>query len=142
MPLKDAAAVNATRWEFYRRLQATGLPLEVGTGGRTKFNRTQRNLPKADWLDAACVGASTPRQLDVVNVRPLVLKATGHGRRQPFQPVTHVVLNSISAFRQETWLRQLCLTASMQVGTLAELLFGFVLLLGWAALMSIQNIYR
>jgi 5-methylcytosine-specific restriction endonuclease McrA len=32
-PLKDAAAVNATRWALYRRLQATGLPVEVGTGG-------------------------------------------------------------------------------------------------------------
>lgn len=81
-PLKDAAAVNATRWELYQRLQATGLPVEVGTGGRTKFNRTQRNLPKAHWLDAACVGASTPQPLDVAKVRPLLIKATGHGRRQ------------------------------------------------------------
>ena len=39
-PLKDAAAVNATRWELYRRLQATGLLIEVGTGGRTKFSRS------------------------------------------------------------------------------------------------------
>ena len=38
-PLKDAAAVNATRWEIWRRLEATGLPVEVGTGGRTKYNR-------------------------------------------------------------------------------------------------------
>ena len=35
-PLKDATAVNATRWELYRRLQATGLPVETGSGGRTK----------------------------------------------------------------------------------------------------------
>ena len=39
-PLKDAAAVNATRWELYRKLQATGLPVEVGSGGRTKFNNS------------------------------------------------------------------------------------------------------
>jgi 5-methylcytosine-specific restriction endonuclease McrA len=31
-PLKDAAAVNASRWALYARLQATGLPVEVGTG--------------------------------------------------------------------------------------------------------------
>jgi 5-methylcytosine-specific restriction endonuclease McrA len=36
-PLKDAAAVNATRWALYQRLQATGLPVEVGTDGRTKM---------------------------------------------------------------------------------------------------------
>ena len=31
-PLKDAAAVNSTRWALYERLHALGLPLEVGTG--------------------------------------------------------------------------------------------------------------
>jgi len=45
-PLKDATAVNATRWELYRRLQSTGLPVEVGTGGRTKFNRKTRGIEK------------------------------------------------------------------------------------------------
>jgi 5-methylcytosine-specific restriction endonuclease McrA len=59
-PLKDAAAVNSTRWAIYQRLVAAGLPVEVGTGGRTKFNRTRHGLPKTHWLDAACVGASTP----------------------------------------------------------------------------------
>jgi 5-methylcytosine-specific restriction endonuclease McrA len=81
-PLKDATAVNATRWELYRRLQATGLPVETGSGGRTKFNRTTRDLPKAHWLDAACVGASTPETLLVEGVRPLLVKACGHGKRQ------------------------------------------------------------
>src|SRR5262249_16283712 len=61
--LRDAAAVNATRWALFQRLKATGLPLETGTGGRTKWNRTQRDLPKTHWLDAACVGASTPTRL-------------------------------------------------------------------------------
>ena len=80
-PLKDATAVNATRWELYRRLQATGLPVETGSGGRTKFNRTTRGLPKTHWLDAACVGASTPETLLVEGVRPLLVKACGHGKR-------------------------------------------------------------
>jgi 5-methylcytosine-specific restriction endonuclease McrA len=81
-PLKDAAAVNATRWVLWRRLTATGLPIEVGTGGRTKFNRTRLGLPKEHWLDAACVGASTPEQLQVRGIRPLSIKATGWGKRQ------------------------------------------------------------
>jgi hypothetical protein len=41
--------------ELFRRLQATGLPLEAGSGGRTKYNRSVRGLPKTHWLDAACV---------------------------------------------------------------------------------------
>jgi 5-methylcytosine-specific restriction endonuclease McrA len=54
-PLKDAAAVNASRWALYRHLLATRLPIEVDPGGRTKWNRTARGLPKTHWLDAACV---------------------------------------------------------------------------------------
>ena len=81
-PLVDAAAVNATRWELYRRLQALGLPVEVGTGGRTKWNRTVRGLPKTHWLDAACVGASTPETLQAAGVTPLLITATGRQARQ------------------------------------------------------------
>ena len=130
---RDAAAVNATRWELYRRIEgrtpsprgvidatskpsatpsetdieakrgrlrrvtgdstALGLPVEVGTGGRTKYNRsvirrifgndiTARELPKTHWLDAACVGVSTPEVLKVEGIRPLVITATGRGSRQ------------------------------------------------------------
>ncbi|HWS83000.1 MAG TPA: RNA-guided endonuclease IscB [Ktedonobacteraceae bacterium] len=78
-PLKDAAAVNATRWELFRQLQALGLPIE---GGLTKYNRTTRELPKAHWLDAGCVGKSTPETLLVTGVRPLAVTAYGHGSRQ------------------------------------------------------------
>jgi 5-methylcytosine-specific restriction endonuclease McrA len=80
-PLRDAASVNATRWELFRRLQATGLPVETGTGGRTKFNRARQGLAKAHWLDAACVGASTPQELHLDGVQPLRIRAYGHGRR-------------------------------------------------------------
>src|SRR2546425_8930274 len=45
-PLLDAAAVNATRWALYARLKMFELPVECGSGGLTKYNRTQRNLPK------------------------------------------------------------------------------------------------
>ncbi|MCZ6676293.1 MAG: RNA-guided endonuclease IscB [Candidatus Poribacteria bacterium] len=81
-PLKDTVAVNATRWKLYEQLQSTGLSVEVGTGGRTKFNRRQQNLPKTHWLDAACVGKSTPESLKVEGINPLKIIATGHGSRQ------------------------------------------------------------
>jgi 5-methylcytosine-specific restriction endonuclease McrA len=81
-PLKDAAAVNSTRWALFNALKETGLPVETGTGGRTKFNRCRQELPKTHWLDAACVGASTPQQLQVLVSKPLTIAATGHGSRQ------------------------------------------------------------
>lgn len=81
-PLKDATAVNATRWELFRRLQALGLPIECGSGGLTKYNRVTRKLPKTHWLDATCVGKSTPETIQVSGVYPLLITANGHGRRR------------------------------------------------------------
>lgn len=85
-PLKDAAAVNTTRWALFERLKATGFPVECGSGGLTKFNRTARELPKTHWLDAANVGKSTPAALSIKGVKPLLITATGHGRRQMCLP--------------------------------------------------------
>jgi 5-methylcytosine-specific restriction endonuclease McrA len=79
-PLRDAAAVNSTRWALFSALKATGLPVETGTGGRTKFNRTRLNIPKGHALDAACVG-----NVDDVQgwQKPLLcIKATGRGSYQ------------------------------------------------------------
>lgn len=81
-PLKDAAAVNATRWAIWRMFEATGLPVEVGTGGRTKFNRTRLDYPKAHWIDAACVGVSGASVQLCPDHQPLLIKATGRGSRQ------------------------------------------------------------
>ncbi len=81
-PLKDAAAVNSTRWALYERLKQMGVPIETGTGGRTKCNRTTRGIPKTHWLDAACAGASTPARLRWQEVVPLLITAQGWQRRQ------------------------------------------------------------
>ncbi|BAY43499.1 HNH endonuclease [Scytonema sp. HK-05] len=81
-PLKHAAAVNATRWELFRRLQQTGLPIETGSGGLTKFNRKTKGIEKSHWADAACVGTSTPQQLLIKPIKPLLVVSIGHGRRQ------------------------------------------------------------
>jgi 5-methylcytosine-specific restriction endonuclease McrA len=79
-PLKDAAAVNSTRWVLFNRLKLTSLLVFTGSGGLTKFNRTRLGLPKTHWLDAACVGAV--ETLDVLTNQPLLIKSQGHGTRQ------------------------------------------------------------
>jgi len=76
-PLQDAAAVNATRWALLNALKTTGLPVETGSGGRTKFNRSRLNLPKTHALDAACVGAVD--QVHDWNRPVLSIRATGRG---------------------------------------------------------------
>jgi len=55
-PLRDVAAVNATRWALWRTLVGTGVPVEAASGGRTKWNRSRLGLPKTHALDALCVG--------------------------------------------------------------------------------------
>jgi len=82
-PFKDAAAMNATRWALYRRLKGTGLPLEVGTGGRTKWNRARLGLPKSHPLDALCVGASTPDRIEgLEGLGVFIIKAEGRGKHK------------------------------------------------------------
>lgn len=80
-PLADAAAVNTNRWALFMLLKATGLPVETGSGGLTKYNRSQQNLSKTHWLDAACVGKSTPK-LNIKGIKPLLITSNGHGSRQ------------------------------------------------------------
>jgi 5-methylcytosine-specific restriction endonuclease McrA len=79
-PLKDAAAVNSTRWALFNQLKKTELPVTTGSGGQTKFNRTRLQLPKSHWLDAAPGGKV--EELKVLTSQPLLIKATGHGTRQ------------------------------------------------------------
>jgi hypothetical protein len=54
----------------------------MGSGGLTKFNRVIQGLPKAHWIDAACVGKSTPAPLVIDGITPLEIKATGNNSRQ------------------------------------------------------------
>lgn len=85
-PLRDAAAVNASRYAIGRVLKGTGLPVSFWSGGRTKYNRTAQQYPKAHWIDAACVGETGATvKLDPHHV-PLTITATGHGRRQRCRP--------------------------------------------------------
>jgi len=79
-PLRDASAVNATRWALFNILKATGLAVSVGSGGLTKYNRQRLGIPKTHALDAACVGHF--RTLYDWNCPTLVIKAMGRGSYQ------------------------------------------------------------
>jgi len=85
-PLRAAAAVNTIRWRICEDLKATGLPIEMSTGGRTQYNRVQCGLPKEHWIDAAVTGKSTPQQIHLVGICPWLIVATG----QQFRQMTNV----------------------------------------------------
>ena len=80
VPLKDAAAVNSTRWQLFHQLKLTGKPIETGSGGLTKYNRCQLNIPKSHYTDAACVGRVN--SLTLLTNKPLLISCKGHGSRQ------------------------------------------------------------
>lgn len=77
-PLRDAAAVNATRNRLLLEMIKLGLPVSTGTGAQTKWNRGKFNIPKTHALDAVCVGVVN----DVSDwQRPhLEVKCSGRGR--------------------------------------------------------------
>jgi len=86
-PLDAAAAVNTVRWALVRALQAMHLPLELASGGRTKWNRSRLEIPKSHALDAACVG-----KVETVHgwERPvLVSGAMGRGSYQRTRLTAH-----------------------------------------------------
>ncbi|MFN7853068.1 MAG: RNA-guided endonuclease IscB, partial [Dolichospermum sp.] len=121
-PLADAAAVNTTRTALLKVLKATGLPVETGSGWLTKFNRSQQNLEKTHWIDAACVGKSTPI-LNIKGVKPLLITANGHGFRQSCRtdkygfPNRHVPREKIHFGFQTGDIAKAVVTAGKKIGT-------------------------
>ncbi|MBI2567498.1 MAG: RRXRR domain-containing protein [Candidatus Schekmanbacteria bacterium] len=80
--LRDAAAINATRYAIGDRLKTLGIPVGFRTGGRTKMNRTTQGYPKRHWIDAACVGETAHRVRLDPGMTILRIRARGHGTRK------------------------------------------------------------
>lgn len=80
--LRDAAAVNATRYKIGEVLKGSGLPVTFWSGGRTKKNRVEQQYRKEHYIDAACVGESGESVYISPRITPLLIKATGNGSRQ------------------------------------------------------------
>jgi HNH endonuclease len=80
-PLKDAAAVNATRFAIVKMAKNLCESVKCWSGGRTKFNRCSQGLEKSHSIDAACVGESGA-SIKLLTSQPLIVACTGHGNRQ------------------------------------------------------------
>lgn len=87
VPLRDAAAVNATRWALWHGLEAAFPSVRAASGGRTEWNRQRTGTPKTHTLDALCVG-----ELDTVTRTParvLAVAAMGRGTYTRTRPDTY-----------------------------------------------------
>ena len=79
--LKDAAAVNATRYAVGGVVKRLIPDTQFWSGGRTKKNRSDQGYHKDHWIDAACIGDKGGMvRLQCSTV--LVANAKGHGSRQ------------------------------------------------------------
>jgi len=81
-PLKDATAVNATRWYLFNKLKVFGLPLETGSGALTKMNRIKCGFEKQHYFDALCVGKSTPEKITNNIKYHVIWSYSGRGNRK------------------------------------------------------------
>jgi 5-methylcytosine-specific restriction endonuclease McrA len=84
-PLRDAAAVNATRNRIVSELEQFGLPLETSTGAQTKYNRKLQGYRKEHWIDAAVLG-DNGSAAELLKGPILCIKAMGRGSRQMRKP--------------------------------------------------------
>jgi hypothetical protein len=79
-PLRDAAAVNATRFALVEALRLLNLPTLTWSGGRTRWNRHRFGVEKTHALDAMCVGELAGVRLP--GMRTLAIRAQGRGSYQ------------------------------------------------------------
>lgn len=81
-PLRDVAAMNATRIQLVAGLATCGVPVHTWSGGRTPWNRVALGLPKSHTLDALATGVIDHERGDTlvrVPARTLVVTSTGRG---------------------------------------------------------------
>jgi hypothetical protein len=88
VPLKDAAYMNATRYEVADRLRCLGLPVSVSHGGVTRANRVRLGLGKDHYVDALCVGDDVAEHVkDATNGFLAIAEHKGRGSHQRSKPV-------------------------------------------------------
>ncbi len=94
--------VNFTGRQLYGYLKTMGLPVELTSAKKGKQDRLKRGTAKRIWLEAAYLGESTPKSLKLTKVRPLIIKAKGHGSRRRCLlgksgfPVKHITPTNLS----------------------------------------------
>jgi 5-methylcytosine-specific restriction endonuclease McrA len=77
-PLRDAAAVNSTKYACLVALRSLGVAVECWTGARTKWNRHRTGTPKSHALDAACCG-EVDQLRGAGTAATYAVRATGRG---------------------------------------------------------------
>lgn len=89
IPLRDAAYMNATRYEIADRFRAGGLEVATSHGGMTAMARKSLGLAKDHHIDALCVGGTAANVIDTTNGHLHIARSHGRGSRQRAMPDRH-----------------------------------------------------
>ncbi len=81
-PLRDAAAMNTTRWALYERLVALGLPVEIGSGGPHQIQPQPAGHPQDPLDGCRLCGSQYARGVAELADHPAVTDY-GHGQAMP-----------------------------------------------------------
>ncbi|SRR5579883_575181 len=133
-PLKDATAVNATRFKVVEALQELGLPISTWSGGRTRWNRDTFGIEKTHARDALCVGNLTG--VKPGKLKTLVIKASGRGQHcrtlwtkygfpRAYLPRQKMVTGFITGDRVKAVVPARLKTAGIHIGRVAVRTSGF-----------------
>lgn len=83
---RDAAHTNSIRLYVMNKLRAItdviGAVFTIGFGSTTKQNRLELGLHKDHWIDAAVCTSDGANVKVEPSLKPLIIKAVGHGSRQ------------------------------------------------------------
>ena len=140
LPLKDAAAVNATRWALYHQLCATGLPVEVGTGGRTNTIARALASPSRTGAMPRVSGPVRQRDSPLPQGSRSVFAPWAMGRGRCVAPMPTAFRTGIahaksatSGCRRAIWSRRLSRVARMLAPGQAASASGLVAGLTWSS---------
>ena len=75
-----AAWVSSYRWVLVNDLKKLFEKIELSSGGRTKYNRINKKLPKEHYYDALCVG-DVPEMFNFKTNEVICIQAKGRGSR-------------------------------------------------------------
>lgn len=86
IPLRDAAYMNATRYEIADRFSAGDLEVTTSHGGVTSMERKGLGLDKDHHVDALCVGGTAASVIDATKGHVHLARSHGRGSRQRSMP--------------------------------------------------------
>ena len=85
--LQAAGFINSLRFKIIKEIEKeTKIKVDLGSGGKTKFNREKQQYPKIHWVDASCIGINGEKVFLNPNMQVYEVWACSRNARRMRQP--------------------------------------------------------